>query len=61
MSEPDDRDGEPDDGGGRTRPRTVRVPLRSAPDPFSRPEYAEVPEDTAAHWSDVVWHDRPPR
>ena len=55
MSEPTD------DQDTQTRPRTVRVPLRSAPDPFSRPEYAEVPEDTAAHWSDRVWHDRPPR
>ena len=55
MSEPtDDRD-------TQARPRAVRVPIRSAPDPFSPPEYAHVPEDTAAHWSDSVWHDRPPR
>jgi len=47
--------------GHEGRARTVRVPLRPGPDPFSRPEYVDVPEDTAAQWSERVWHDRPPR
>jgi len=48
------------DEGHEGQARTVRVPLRPGSDPFSRPEYVDVPEDTAAQWSERVWHDRPP-
>lgn len=42
-------------------PRKVRVPVRRGPNPLASPETAEVPEDTAAHWSENIWHDSPPR
>jgi hypothetical protein len=41
--------------------KRVRVPVRREPGPFGHVEYAKVPENTAAHWSDRVWHDKPPR
>ena len=41
--------------------KTVRVPVRRTANPFGGAEYAEVPEECAAHWSDRVWHDRPSR
>lgn len=56
MSEPVDQD-----AAEEQRSRMVEVPIRRGEGPFDRPEYAEVPEDTAAQWSDRVWHDRPPR
>lgn len=60
MSEPDDT--HPDDAetsddetsdAETPAPPTVLVPTRYG--------WERVPEDTAAHWSELVWHDRPPR
>jgi hypothetical protein len=62
MSESNDRELHEDGEDGEDAPGTfVRVPIRRPSNPFTRPEYAVVPEDTAPHWSMRVWHDRPPR
>lgn len=46
MSERDEQ--EPDEPA----PRLVLVQTRYG--------WRQVPEDTATHWSELVWHDRPP-
>lgn len=52
----------PDDHDSDTvAPELVRIPIRRPADPFAAAELLECPADTAAHWSDRVWHDRPPR
>lgn len=51
MSEPD-----AEDQADEQPSKTVRVPIRGADGPFGSEEFAEVPEVTADHWSERIWH-----